>query len=57
MRSLIVRLPHISRNPVEKKIKYFYESCMDLEIVESDSDRQLKKIIRDLGELKQLFYL
>lgn len=50
IRQLITTMPHPERaNTLSWKLKYFYDSCMALDNIETDGGRPLNRIITELG--------
>ncbi|KAG8236165.1 hypothetical protein J437_LFUL005272 [Ladona fulva] len=54
IRSMIATMPHPTRVKGSRKVKYFYDSCMSLDNVETDKERQLIRIINQLGNWRVL---
>ncbi|XP_046389704.1 protein gone early [Ischnura elegans] len=51
IRAMLATMPHPTRvKSLPWKVKYFYDSCMSLDNVETDKDRPLRKIIKELGD-------
>lgn len=51
IRQLITTMPHPDRaNTLNWKLKYFYDSCMALDNIETDGGRPLNRIITELGK-------
>ncbi|XP_071442965.1 endothelin-converting enzyme 2-like [Hetaerina americana] len=51
IRAMLATMAHPTKvKSLPWKVKYFYDSCMSLDNVETDKERPLRKIIKELGD-------